>query len=327
MSEVQAVLPKVSILIPVFNRKAYVADCIQSALDQTYTDFEVVVVDNASDDGTWQICQQFAAKDHRVRVFRNDTNIGPVRNWLACLEKAQGDYGKILFSDDLMFPRFLEDTLPYLADPEVGFVSTAALIGETRENGADYYSLSGEEYCLSRERYFELLLAASAPYSPGAAIFRMADMRANLRPSFPTCIPWDFTKNGAGPDVLLYALTALNYKYVVMLPTADVFFRVHSESFTIANRENQVADGYRAAIAWFCKNKLSRKHWANYVASLWWSDVKRQRRMVSLRKHSLHYEGTNNLGELIAMAMAAIVVATLSLPGILTNVFTKTERK
>jgi len=81
VTEVQAYMPKVSILIPVFNRKDYIAECIQSALDQTFTDFEVVVVDNASEDGTWEICQQFAANDQRVRIFQNDTNIGPVRNW------------------------------------------------------------------------------------------------------------------------------------------------------------------------------------------------------------------------------------------------------
>ena len=80
--------PKVSILIPVFNRKSYISDCIQSALDQTISSIEIIIVDNASNDGTWEICQEYANRDQRIRIFRNDTNIGPVRNWKKCLDPA-----------------------------------------------------------------------------------------------------------------------------------------------------------------------------------------------------------------------------------------------
>src|SRR2546427_6401542 len=104
--------PLVSILIPVYNRKQLVGPCIQSALDQTVREFEVVIVDNASTDGTWQVCEAFAAKDKRVRVIRDPLNVGPVRNWQRCMQEAGGLYGKILFSDDLIEPTFLERTLP-----------------------------------------------------------------------------------------------------------------------------------------------------------------------------------------------------------------------
>ena len=313
MTKIQAKPPKVSILIPVYNRKDYIAECIQSALNQTCTDFEVVVVDNASNDGTWEICRQIAASDHRVRIFQNGTNIGPVRNWLACVDKAQGVFGKILFSDDLMFPQFLEHTLPYLECPDVGFVSTAALIGTGVENGTLHYSLANATERLHSERYFELLLTASAPFSPGAAIFRMADIRANLRLSFPTCIPRDFTKNGAGPDVLLYALTALNYKAVVMLPMAEVFFRVHTDSFTIANDDNEVTKGYLAALAWFFKTQLTQNHWASYIARTWLSKVRSAGRLSSLTKYCAEYEGKDSLIEaaIVLIAAARIAIAEL----------------
>ena len=118
----------VSILIPVYNREEFIGECIESALVQTFASIEIVVVDNASTDKTWEICQQFAAKDHRVRVFQNDINIGPVRNWLACVMQARGEYTKILWSDDLIHPDFLEKMLPYLEDPCVGFVYSSAYI-------------------------------------------------------------------------------------------------------------------------------------------------------------------------------------------------------
>jgi glycosyltransferase involved in cell wall biosynthesis len=304
--------PKVSILIPVYNRKEYIAECIQSALDQTFTDFEIIVVDNASNDGTWEICQQFEAKDQRLRIFRNNINIGPVRNWLACVERAQGEFGKILFSDDLMFPTFIEHTLPYLENTEVGFVSTATWIGSEIENRVVRYLNSNEEQILSSERYFELLLTACAPFSPGAAIFRMVDMRLNLRSSFPSCISRDFSKNGAGPDVLLYALTALSYKSVVMLHVADVFFRGHADSFTTANSD-EVTKGYRSALAWFFRAKLSKDYWIKYVARAWISKVINTCRLTSLTKHCLELEGRGGIIETSAVLMAVAHIAIVEL--------------
>lgn len=308
MTNAQIHQPKVSILIPVFNRKNYIAECIQSALDQTFTDFEVVVVDNASEDGTWEICQRFADKDQRVRIYRNEINIGPVRNWLACVEQAQGEYGKILFSDDLIFPKFLEHALPHLERPEIGFVLTAILYGDTIEHGVavDYSENSNEGKNMSSEHYFELMLNANAPYSPGAAIFRMADIRANLLLSFPTCLPRDFTKNGAGPDVLLYALTALNYKKVTMLSTVDVFFRTHPDSFSVANQGNEVTKGYQTALAWFCHAKLGPKFWTRYIAKIWLLKVRGSRRITSLTKFCSENEGRGGLIEALAVLVAAV---------------------
>ncbi|WP_333873899.1 glycosyltransferase family 2 protein [Methylobacter sp.] len=309
MTQIQAYIPKVSILIPVYNRKDYIAECIQSALNQTFMDFEVVVVDNDSEDGTWEICRQFAATDHRVRIFQNDTNIGPVRNWLVCVEKAQGEFGKILFSDDLMFPKFLEHTLPYLEDPEIGFVSTAALIGESPDNAVVFYAAPTELQKISSKRYFNLLIPrkqSQIPYSPGAALFRMADIRANLRVEIPTKIPRDFSKNGAGPDVLLFTLTALSYKTVMMISQAEVFFRSHPGSFATLDTGNEVTEGYRAAIAWFCKTQLTERHWASYVARIWLADINKTRAVILPSKYLCRYEGTGFLSETISVVLSIL---------------------
>lgn len=303
--------PQVSILIPVYNRENFIAHCIESALSQTFTDLEVIVVDNASTDRTWDICQYYAGIDSRVRIFRNDENVGPVRNWLRCVAEAQGEYGKILFSDDLMFPHFLEHTLPYLEDPDVAFVSTAVLVGKTPNEGVvQFGDLSNVK--LSCERYFEGMIAKQVIYSLGAALFRMSDIRANLQLSFPTKIQHDFAKNGAGPDVLLYALTALNYKCVAQIHDVDVFFRVHSDSLTIINSNDEVQRNYHAAIAWFCKNKLSNVHWARYVARSWLSDVKKNRRLISPHKFCTMYEGGGGCVELLTMLKQSYHVAVSS---------------
>lgn len=319
-------MPRVSILIPVFNRRNFIADCIQSALDQTVADFEVVVVDNASDDGTWEICQQFAEKDRRVRIFQNDSNIGPVRNWLACVEKARGEYGKILFSDDLISPKFLENTLPFLENPDVGFVSTAVTIGTSPESGKINFSLSRAEQVISTARYFQLLLNARVPFSPGAAIFRMADIRKNLQLSFPTRIPRDFTLNGAGPDVLLFALTAATYKSVVMLPSANVFFRSHPDSFTTLNNDNEVEKGYRAALSWFFAEKLRRSYWVKYAARSWLSRIQRTRNMISLTKHCSEYEGRGTIFEALIVLASTFSIAAGEIVELLRRADTRHEQ-
>lgn len=305
--------PKVSILIPVFNRKNFISACIQSALDQTFTDFEVVVVDNASNDGTWDICQQLAASDSRVKVFRNDVNIGPVRNWLRCLELATGEYGKFLFSDDLMMPSFLAETLPRLEDPSVAFVSTAALIGESPAKGVICYALPNGQERLSTRDYFASLASKlkPLPYSPGAALFRITDLRANLLLHIPVGCPHDFASNGAGPDVLLFALTALHHPAVVMLSKPLVFFRTHAGSFTAADAGSAVTEGYRLALAWFFRNHLTMRHWASWLARIWLFEILHRHVFKLPGTYASRYEGRGGIYEanLIAL-MSAQIFAT-----------------
>ena len=150
--------PKVSILIPVYNREILIGDCIQSALEQTFTDFEIVLVDNASTDNTWAICQQFALRDSRIRVFRNETNVGPVRNWIRCVQKARGEYSKMLFSDDLIEAECVERLLLPLINPDVGLVFCAARIGESRSKSVIAYSAK-EDSIISYRKYLGMLLA------------------------------------------------------------------------------------------------------------------------------------------------------------------------
>lgn len=299
--------PKVSIMIPVYNREGLIGECIQSALDQTFADLEIVIVDNASVDNTWNVCRAFAEKDKRIRVYRNSKNIGPVGNWLRCIQESRGEFGKLLFSDDVMYPQFLEHTLPYLEDPDVAFVSTAVQIGKAPGQGGIYFRRSEADCYLPSSRYLDLLTCdAIMPYSPAAAIFRMEDIRDNLLASIPVKAGCDFARNGAGPDVLLYALTALKYKYVVMLPYTDMFFRAHTGSITESDQDRSVWKNYYAAIAWFCRQNMSRRHWAKYVARTWLYEFKAQHRPSSLISHCNTYEGDGSLLEVLLVSREVV---------------------
>lgn len=300
--------PKVSILIPVFNRENFIAQCIHSALDQTYTDFEVIIVDNCSTDDTWKICKHFQSIDSRVRIFRNEFNVGPVRNWLRCLEEAKGIYGKFLFSDDIIFNTFLSKTVPILENSDVGFVSVAAYIGTDIKNAEIHYSMADDVTIFNASKYLNILSLGNVevPVSPGAAIFRISDVRRNLHSEIPTYNAHDFKKNGAGPDVLIFALAATCYKKIVMLAEPLVFFRAHEGSFTIENTNDSVVEGYRLALAWFFKNYSSTVNWANWNARIWLGNSKKYRRIENPISLLRKYSGNGNLYELIFLLAATI---------------------
>ncbi len=97
--------PLVSVCLPVYNGEPFLRAAMDSVLAQTHKDFELVVFDNASTDGTWQLLQSF--RDHRIRLHRNDSNLGPEANWNRALGAARGKYVKIFNHDDLLEPECL----------------------------------------------------------------------------------------------------------------------------------------------------------------------------------------------------------------------------
>jgi len=123
-------LPKVSIIIASYNHEKYVRECIQSALDQTYQDFEIVITDDGSSDRTVEVIKEFA--DPRIRLDAFIYNKGVCTALNNCISKAVGDYIAVLNSDDTWELTKLEKQVAYLdAHPEVGAVFTkAAFIDE-----------------------------------------------------------------------------------------------------------------------------------------------------------------------------------------------------
>jgi glycosyltransferase involved in cell wall biosynthesis len=115
--------PKVSVLIPNYNYGHYLSESIQSVLNQTFTDFELIIVDNCSTDNSQEVISKFL-EDKRVRFFKNENNIGLIGNWNKCLEYARGEYIKFLLSDDMFYPQLLEKFVPVMDNhPEISIAS------------------------------------------------------------------------------------------------------------------------------------------------------------------------------------------------------------
>lgn len=96
--------PRVSVLMTVYNRAEFLGDAISSVLSSDFTDFELIIVDDCSSDGSLEVARTWQAKDSRIRVYGNETNLGdyPNRRHIATL--ARGTYLKYVDSDDMIYP-------------------------------------------------------------------------------------------------------------------------------------------------------------------------------------------------------------------------------
>ncbi len=100
-------VPQLSIGLPVYNGERYLAAALGSLVDQAFTDFELIICDNASSDGTEEICRAFAAADPRIRYQRNPENLGAAKNYNRTVELARGRYFKWAAHDDVCAPDYL----------------------------------------------------------------------------------------------------------------------------------------------------------------------------------------------------------------------------
>lgn len=265
----------VSILIPVYNREKLIEETICSALNQTYENIEIIVVDNQSTDNTWTVLQQLALKDSRIKIFQNETNIGPVRNWKRCIDEATGEYGKILWSDDLIAPEFLEKTVFYLEDSNVGFVFTRTYIFECElENTKhDMYTI-GNTNVYNMEKYINgiFLGGGTYPVSPGCAIFRLKDLKKNLLVDIPNKVGSDFSMHAIGNDLLIFLLISNQYMSFAFVNEHLSFFRAHKDSISIQATRGKLPFYYDLAKAYFVENyredlikKLNANLFINYI--------------------------------------------------------------
>ncbi|HBG46063.1 MAG TPA: glycosyltransferase family 2 protein [Deltaproteobacteria bacterium] len=111
--------PRVSIGLPVYNAERYLRYSLDSILAQSFGDFELIISDNASTDSTHDICLEYASKDERIRLYRNERNLGAAENFNRVFTLATSEYFKWAAYDDVCAPTFLEKCVDALdRDPQ-----------------------------------------------------------------------------------------------------------------------------------------------------------------------------------------------------------------
>lgn len=113
----------VSVIMPAYNAEKYIAEAINSILNQTFTDFELIIIDDCSIDNTVDIIKKF--KDSRIHFYQNENNLGIAKNLNRALDLAVGNYIARMDSDDISLPERLEKQVKYLeGHPNIAVVGT-----------------------------------------------------------------------------------------------------------------------------------------------------------------------------------------------------------
>ena len=128
------VRPRVSIGLPVFNGERFLSEALDALLEQTFTDFEVIISDNGSTDATAEICRAYAARDARIRYYRSETNNGAGWNFNRTVHLSRGEYFKWAAHDDAIEPAFIEKCVDVL-DREPSIVLCFSWLVDVDEHG------------------------------------------------------------------------------------------------------------------------------------------------------------------------------------------------
>jgi glycosyltransferase involved in cell wall biosynthesis len=158
--------PRVTIGLPVRNSQQYIGRAIESVLAQDYSDFEMVICDNLSDDSTAEIVRGYAARDPRIKFHDNGHDIGQLANMNRVFELGSGEYFRWFGDDDWLEPDYLSKCVDYL-DRHQDFIAVSTYIRYFDDEGNDFYAeYTGErlESSEAQRRFSRMLWFARADY-------------------------------------------------------------------------------------------------------------------------------------------------------------------
>jgi glycosyltransferase involved in cell wall biosynthesis len=235
-------MPRVSIGLPVYNGENYISEAIQSVLDQTFEDFELIISDNASEDRTEEICRDFAGRDSRIRYLRNEENLGAAPNYNITWIHGRGEYFKWFAHDDRLLPEYVEKTVNTLdKHPDAVLCNTTTeYIGPAGEHLGFYRSpladASGQEVS---ERLAAMILTSHTCIDFFGMVRRKAMEDSILHQAY------------SGADKAFLAQMALRGRLIQIEPAA-VQMREHPERYT------RLTKSARMKLAWH-DSKLAGK--------------------------------------------------------------------
>lgn len=197
--------PLISVLIPVYNVAAYVEEAITSILHQTYRNLEIIVVDDASTDNTYELVQELAKQDSRIKLFRNQTNRQIVETLNFAFAQATGTYIARMDGDDVSLPSKIEEQYKFLIrNPGYDLVGTSLVMVD--EEGQKIHD---EKYISS----FEGIVTASKYFSPISHIWlSKREVYDKIGPyRIPTVEDYDFILRAIDSGFKLYNLPDFLY--------------------------------------------------------------------------------------------------------------------
>ena len=212
---------KISVGMPVYNGEPFLEKAIESILSQTFSDFELIISDNASTDRTEEICRKFESVDSRITYIRNDINIGAARNYQQVFQKSTAKYFRWFNADDLCEKTLHERCFSTMEEnPDASMVYGKTILiddeGEIIEHYDDNLHLTQES---AADRFLTYLSGPGLTNAIYGLIRRSALENSELmgRGTFPAA------------DIVLVAELALRGK-IIEIPSPLFFRRMHDQA-------------------------------------------------------------------------------------------------
>ncbi len=244
-------IPTVSIGLAVYNGEKYLEQAIESILAQTFTDFELILSDNASTDRTEEICRKYAAQDSRIRYHRNEKNIGGANNENQTFQLSRAPYFRLAADDDYLAPEWLAKAVEVLVQqPDVVLAYSRA------------YRVDAEGHQIGT---LNRLLGISD--KPSARFRNLYTWEHNCEPTYglvraEVMRKTDLQRNYTDSDRTFLCELSLYGKFY-QIPEFLFSKRYH------AGMSTQVFNDYRGRMAWFdpefnLKGKIAMPHWMQF---------------------------------------------------------------
>lgn len=234
-----------------YNGTNYLAEAVDSILEQSYDDFELIILDNASTDRTAQICQDYAALDGRIHYHRNPTNIGAGPNFDKAFRLSSGgEYFKWMAHDDVLSPTFLDKCVSALdEDPDAILCQSLVALIDSKGNMRDVYDpkLTGTWSTRASDRFAAVVLQGHMGADCFGVIRRTALEGSRLMGNY------------SGSDQVLLAVLALRGRYI----------QIREPLFQNRSYPQRYSDGlaYHERASWWDSSnvgKIQFPYWRQY---------------------------------------------------------------
>ena len=213
--------PLVSIVIPTYNGEKYVAQAIQSCLDQTHRPLEIIVSDDASTDGTLDIVRSFMTPDRPIRLIAHEKNLGIVKNAGGAYDQTQGEFVIGLSHDDFLPPHHVERMLKWFSSDDICLVHCNAMRIDGEGNEIRFSVKDVEGKIRETQNPMKALYVGVMIQSCGLMFRKSAYLDiGGLNESYRHCSEWD-----------AYIRYAEKYKFAYATDTYG-YYRVHETNVT-----------------------------------------------------------------------------------------------
>lgn len=248
--------PLVTVGVPVFNGERFLAEAVDSLLAQTLTDFELVIADNASTDGTESIGRNYAERDSRIRYIRHPRNLGAPANWNFLASVARGVYFKWASANDTCAPTMLADCVAVLdASPGVVLCYGRTQLVDEKGNSQLFDADIDLSNARPSERFSRVCRHLTMNNAQCGLIRRDALMRTRLDRPYP------------GGDMVLMAELSLLGQFR-LLPGTHLYRRTGQGSMTATLSQNELARVFRPAAQSAFPAVTSRLHFDYLMTAL-----------------------------------------------------------